>query len=68
MTLSVRLTAEQAAWLEEQARATGRSQSSLVKEALDKARKSAPSKAFMELAGSVDGPPGLSQRKGFTRP
>ncbi len=67
-TLSVRLNEDQIAWLEEQARATGRSQSSLVKEALDKARQATPSKSFMQLAGSLEGPRDLSQRKGFTRP
>lgn len=66
-TLSIRLGEELARWVEEQARATGRSQGSLVKEALEKARQEMQPKAFMKLAGSVDGPNDLSRRKGFSR-
>ena len=67
-TLSVRLGEDLARWVEEQARATGRSQGSLVKEALEKARQGERGKPFMKLAGSVDGPKDLSRRKGFSRP
>jgi len=67
-TLSVRLGEDLARWVEEQARATGRSQGSLVKEALEKARQAERGKPFMKLAGSVDGPKDLSRRKGFSRP
>ena len=67
-TLSICLSEDMARWVEEEARAAGRSQGSLVKEALEKARQSKQTKQFMKLAGSVDGPKDLSQRKGFTRP
>lgn len=66
-TLSIRLGDDLARWVEEQARATGRSQGSLVKEALENARRSGDAKPFMQLAGSVDGPPDLSRRRGFSR-
>jgi len=67
-TLSIRLSEELAQWVAEQAKATGRSQGSLVKEALQKIRQAEQSKPFMKLAGSVDGPEDLSRRKGFSRP
>lgn len=65
-TLSIRLGEDLAGWVEEQARAMGRSQGSLVKEALEKARQEMQPKAFIKLAGSVDGPNDLSRRKGFS--
>lgn len=66
-TLSVRLGDDLAQWVEEQAKITGRSQGSLVKEALEKVRHEEQVKPFMKLAGSLDGPADLSQRKGFSR-
>ncbi|MFM8884860.1 MAG: CopG family ribbon-helix-helix protein [Chthoniobacterales bacterium] len=66
-TLSVRLPEELAQWVEENARVTGRSQGSLVKEALERVRQADASKPFLALAGSVEGPRNLSQRKGFLR-
>ena len=66
-TLSLRLGEDLARWVEEQARATDRSQGSLVKEALEKARQAEQAKPFMKLAGSVDGAENLSRRKGFSR-
>lgn len=66
-TMSIRLGEELARWVDEQARATGRSQGSLVKEALQKARQAERTKPFMKLAGSVDGPKDLSRRKGFSK-
>lgn len=65
-TLSVRLNEELVRWIDEQVRVTGRSRSSLVKEALEKSREATSSQAFMALAGTVDGEPDLSQRKGFS--
>ncbi|WAC18005.1 ribbon-helix-helix protein, CopG family [Luteolibacter sp. SL250] len=67
-TLSIRLGEDLARWVEEQARATGRSQGSLVKEALEKVRQAEQAKPFMKLAGSLEGPEDLSRRKGFSRP
>jgi len=67
-TLSIRLNKDLAVWVENQAKATGRSQGSLVKEALERLRRTEQERPFLRLAGSVDGPPDLSQRKGFSRP
>ncbi len=66
-TITVRLTKEQAAWLEETATKAGVSQGHLVREHLEKARASAGAKPFMRLAGSLEGPSDLSQRKGFSK-
>jgi len=66
-TLSVRLPKDLAHWVEENALATGRSQGSLVKEALERVRQADAPKPFLALAGCVEGPRNLSQRKGFSR-
>ena len=66
-TLSVRLPEALARWVEENAKATGRSQGSLVKEALERVRRDEAAKPFLALAGSIDGPKNLSRRKGFAR-
>ena len=65
-TLSIRLPDDLARWVEDQAKATGRSRGSLVKEAIERARQ-AKTKPFMSLAGALDGPTDLSERKGFAR-
>ena len=67
-TLTVRLTKELAAWLEQTAAETGVSQGKLVRDQLEQARAASSSRAFMRLAGALRGPRDLSQRKGFTRP
>lgn len=66
-TLTVRLSPEQAAWLEQVARRTGRSQSDIVREQLDRARKARSSRGFLRLAGAAEAPAGASARKGFSR-
>ena len=66
-TLSVRLPEALARWVEENAKATGRSQGSLVKEALERVRRDEAAKPFLALAGSIEGPRNLSRRKGFAR-
>jgi predicted DNA-binding protein len=65
-TISIRLPEETNRRLEERSRKTGRSRSALVKEALEQSLKP-ESKAFMALAGSIEGAPDLSQRKGFAK-
>lgn len=66
-TVTVRLPKELAGWLRATARRRGVSQSRIVRDQLETARAKAPSQAFMELAGCVRGPKGLSTRKGFRR-
>ena len=65
-TLSVRLTAKVAEWLEETATRMGVSQGRIVREQLERAMENSEP-PFMRLAGSVKGPRDLSQRKGFSR-
>jgi predicted DNA-binding protein len=66
-TITVRLTKELAEWLEETAAKSGRAQGQIVREQLEKAKRSAKEKSFMRLAGAVAGPIDLSRRKGFSK-
>jgi hypothetical protein len=66
-TITVRLSKELAAWLEEVAARTGVSQGRIVRDQLEKAKAAGPRHSFMRLAGSVRGPRDLSSRKGFSR-
>ncbi|MGH9318394.1 MAG: ribbon-helix-helix protein, CopG family [Vicinamibacteria bacterium] len=65
--ITIRLTKELAAWLEETARKTGLSQGRIVREQLERSRGAASEKSFMHLAGAVRGAKDLSSRKGFSR-
>jgi hypothetical protein len=65
-TLTVRLPADLAAWLEATSRETGLPQGRIVREQLEKAR-AAGERPFMRLAGVASGPRDLSRRKGFSR-
>jgi len=65
-TISIRLPDDTSQRLEERARRTGRSRSAIVKEALEQSLQPEP-KAFMALAGSIEGAPTLSSRKGFAK-
>jgi uncharacterized protein len=62
-TVTVRLPEDLADWLRENARRRGISQSQIIKDHLEKARNGEPSRAFMSLAGTIDGPKDLSHRK-----
>ena len=66
-TITIRLTKELAAWLEEVSAKTGVPQGRIVREALAEAKAHSTAKPFMRLAGTVDGPRDLSARKGFSR-
>lgn len=66
-TISVRLSDELAAWLEETAARNGISQSKIVRDQLEKAMASGETQSFMRLAGAAYGPKDLSCRKGFSR-
>jgi hypothetical protein len=39
----------------------------LVREELERAKRENGSRPFMRFSGSIDGPPDLSSRKGFSR-
>ena len=62
-TISVGLSKELAAWLEQAAAETGVSQGKIVRDQLEKAKAGGSGQSFMRLAGSVRGPRGLSSRK-----
>jgi predicted transcriptional regulator len=66
-TISVRLSDELAAWLEEAAAQSGMSQGALIRHQLERARASGETQGFLRLAGAVSGPEDLSRRKGFSR-
>jgi hypothetical protein len=64
--ITVRLPEDMAKWLDLTARRTGLPKGRIVREELEKARNSA-NHPFLRLAGAIDGPAGLSMRKGFSR-
>jgi hypothetical protein len=66
-TITVRLTKELAAWLEQAARKTGVPQGRIVRDQLERARGNSSHQSFMRLAGVIRGPRDLSTRKGFSR-
>ncbi len=65
-TITVRVPDELADWLSTTAEKTGMPQGWIVREQLERARR-AEKRPFLGLGGAVDGPAGLSQRKGFAR-
>lgn len=70
MTLSIRLTADEARALEALARRTGRSKSEIVREAFRRSRSvkgDSRRQAALALAGTLSGPRDLSEREGFGR-
>jgi predicted transcriptional regulator len=64
-TFTVRLPEDLAEWLNQTARKSGVSKGRIIREELEKARKTSK-RPFLRLAGSVEGPGGLSTRKGFS--
>lgn len=66
-TITVRLNKDLSAWLEETASRTGVSQGRIVREQLEKAKSAQGGQAFMRLAGIMNGPKNLSQRKGYSK-
>ena len=67
-TISVRLPADLAAWLESTALRAGVSRSSIIKEKLEEARAvDKHHRGFMRLAGCINGPRDLSSRRGFSK-
>ncbi|MCZ2148889.1 MAG: ribbon-helix-helix domain-containing protein [Bryobacterales bacterium] len=65
-TITVRLPEDLAEWLESTAAKTGVSQSRIIRDQLEKARK-VEDRPFLRLAGRVAGPADLSTRKGFSK-
>jgi hypothetical protein len=65
--LSIRLPKDLDQWLEAEARKTGLPKGRIVREQLEAARTRKARQPFLDLAGSVDGTPGLSRKRGFAR-
>ena len=65
-TITVRLPDDLAEWLNEASRKAGVPRGRIVRDQLEAARR-AGKQPFLSLAGSVEGPAGLSTRKGFSR-
>ncbi len=64
-TLTVRLPADLAEWLDSVARKSGVSRGRIIRMELERARSSSK-QPFLRLAGAVEGPSTLSLRKGFS--
>jgi hypothetical protein len=65
-TITVRLPEDLADWLDSASRRAGVPRGRIVRDQLELARKR-EKRPFLRLAGSVEGPRGLSTRKGFSR-
>ena len=66
-TLTIRLTKEQAEWLQQTSRKTGLPAGRIVREQLDKARLTPRNESILRYSGAIKGlPRDLSARKGFS--
>jgi hypothetical protein len=65
-TITVRLPAELADWLEKESMEAGISRSRIVKQHLESAKAASGKQQFMRLAGRLRRPKELSRRKGFS--
>ena len=63
--ITIRLPEELEDWLEEESRVTGLPKGRIVCEQLERLRTKTARQPFLGLAGSVDGTPELSRKKGF---
>jgi predicted DNA-binding protein len=66
-TVTIRLSDDLASWLDEASKQSGIPKGRIVRDQLEKARKSTEAPQFMRLAGTVKGARDLSSRKGFAR-
>jgi len=66
-TVTIRLSDDLASWLDEASKQSGIPKGRIVRDQLEKARKSTKAPEFMRLAGTVNGARDLSSRKGFAR-
>jgi len=66
-TITIRLTEDLASWLDQASKQSGIPKGRIVREQLERARRSGKSPSFMRLAGTVEGARDLSARKGFSR-
>ncbi|MFZ3375136.1 MAG: ribbon-helix-helix domain-containing protein [Chthoniobacterales bacterium] len=67
-TITIRVPKPLAAWLQEKAARTGMSQGQIVREQLERVRRTDKGAGkFMRLAGAMRGARDLSTRKGFSK-
>ena len=66
-TITVRLPESLHQWLEHESRVTGLPKGQIVREQLELSRNRKVRQPFLDLAGSVDGTPDLSLKRGFQR-
>ncbi|HEY2342764.1 MAG TPA: hypothetical protein VGH90_07030, partial [Chthoniobacteraceae bacterium] len=66
-TITIRLPEELNRWLEDEARQTGVPKGRIIRQHLEASRTRKARQPFLDLAGSVEGKPGLSQKRGFGR-
>jgi predicted transcriptional regulator len=66
-TLTIRLPSQLEQWLDEESQATGFPKGRIVCESLEASRTRKARQRFLDLAGSIEGKPGLSQKRGFQR-
>ena len=66
-TITIRLPEELDQWLEEESRKTGLPKSRIVRQHLEVSRTRKARQPFLDLAGSIEGKPGLSRKRGFQR-
>jgi predicted transcriptional regulator len=64
-TITIRLPEELGRWLEEEAKRTGLPKGRIVREQLELSRTREARQPFLDLAGSLEGEPGLSRKRGF---
>lgn len=63
--VTVRLPEDLVKWLEGESRATGLPKGRIVREQLELLRTKNSRQPFLDLAGSIEGTPDLSRKKGF---
>lgn len=66
-TITVRLPEDLDQWLKDESRRTGLPKGRIVREQLEASRTRKARQPFLDLAGSIEGEPGLSQKRGFKR-
>lgn len=64
-SFTIRLPKELHQWLEEEARATGLPKGRIVRQHLEASRTRKARQPFLDLAGSIQGKPTLSRKRGF---
>ncbi len=64
-TITLRLPEDLAQWLEQESIVTGLPKGRIVREQLEQLRTKKARQPFLDLAGSIEGPPDLSRKKGF---